>query len=435
MTKINKLEIENTKRVKAVAIEPTANGLTIIGGDNGQGKTSVLDAIAWGLGGNKYKPSNAKREGSVTDPRLKITMDNGLIVERAGKNSTLKVIDPDGVKAGQKLLDSFVEELAIDLPKFMDQTPAEKAKTLLQVIGVGDQLYQLEVQEQDFYNQRHALGQIKDQKAKFAKELDFYPDAPKQLVSASELIQEQQALLSKNAENERLRQNLEQIKRNYSFILSDIASLEDQLAGLKKDKEEMKAQLETATKSALDLKDESTDELEENIANIDEINRQVRVNLDKNKAEEDAAELKDQYDMLSGQIEEVREAKTKLLNDADLPLPGLSVDAGVLVYNGQQWDNMSGSEQLRVATAIVRKLKPECGFVLLDKLEQMDMKTLNEFGAWLEQEGLQAIATRVSTGEECSIIIEDGYAVVNETPEETPKVLPKETPTWKEGEF
>ena len=70
---------------------------------------------------------------------------------------------------------------------------------------------------------------------------------------------------------------------------------------------------------------------------------------------------------------------------------------------------MSGSDQLRVATAIVRKLNPECGFVLLDKLEQMDLHTLQDFGDWLRAEGLQAIATRVSSGGECQIIIEDGY--------------------------
>lgn len=63
---------------------------------------------------------------------------------------------------------------------------------------------------------------------------------------------------------------------------------------------------------------------------------------------------------------------------------------------------------LKVSTAIVRKLNPNCGFVLIDKLEQMDTETLQGFGTWLEQEGLQAIATRVSTGGECSIIIEDG---------------------------
>ena len=53
--KINKLEIENVKRIKAVKIEPTKNGLTIVGGNNNQGKTSVLDSIAWALGGDRYK--------------------------------------------------------------------------------------------------------------------------------------------------------------------------------------------------------------------------------------------------------------------------------------------------------------------------------------------------------------------------------------------
>ena len=119
-----------------------------------------------------------------------------------------------------------------------------------------------------------------------------------------------------------------------------------------------------------------------------------------------------------------------LLKSAELPLPELSVKDGELIYKGQQWDNMSGSDRLKVSTAIVRKLNPKCGFVLLDKLEQMDTDTLNEFGHWLEQEGLQAIATRVSTGDECSIIIEDGYVKGREPVED-----PAPQPTWKAGEF
>ena len=100
-----------------------------------------------------------------------------------------------------------------------------------------------------------------------------------------------------------------------------------------------------------------------------------------------------------------------LLDGAGMPLPGLSVERGRLVYDGAAWDCMSGSDQLKVATAIVRALKPECGFVLVDKLEQMDVQTLAEFGAWCEAEGLQVIGTRVGTGDECSIVIEDGTAV------------------------
>ncbi len=54
--KINRLEAENIKRVKAVMIEPTADGLAVIGGNNRQGKSSVLDAIMWVLGGTNTAP-------------------------------------------------------------------------------------------------------------------------------------------------------------------------------------------------------------------------------------------------------------------------------------------------------------------------------------------------------------------------------------------
>ena len=110
-----------------------------------------------------------------------------------------------------------------------------------------------------------------------------------------------------------------------------------------------------------------------------------------------------------------------LLADAKLPLDGLTVEKGELVYNGNAWDCMSGSDQLRVATAIVRALKPECGFVLVDKLEQFDPQTLQEFGAWAESQDLQIIGTRVSTGDECSIVIEDGYSSAQSIPTPTPQ--------------
>ena len=118
--------------------------------------------------------------------------------------------------------------------------------------------------------------------------------------------------------------------------------------------------------------------------------------------------MQEQIDTLSTKLEDVRSKRQSLLSGADLPLEGLSVKGGELTYLEQKWDCISGSDQLRVAVAIVQKLQPNCGFVLLDKTEQMDLETLSEFGAWLESEGLQAICTRVSTGSECSIIIEDG---------------------------
>ncbi|HEN2245531.1 TPA: AAA family ATPase [Streptococcus agalactiae] len=434
---INKLEIENVKRIKAVKVEPSSKGLTIIGGNNNQGKTSVLDSIAWALGGNKFKPSQAAREGTMVPPTLKITMSNGLIVERKGKNSSLKVIDPNGQKGGQQLLDSFVEELAINLPKFIDGTPKEKADVLLEIIGVGDQLAELELKEKELYNQRHTIGVIADQKEKFAKEQPYYNDAPKELISIADLIQQQQEVLAKNGENARKRQNLSVIQQNHQFKQSEVEHLKQQLATAEKQLQELSSDLEIAQRDTMSLIDESTAEIEENISNIEEVNRKVRANLDKDKAEEDAKQQREQYNILTNDIESIRQQKRDLLINADLPLEGLSVDEGKLLYQGQEWDNMSGSQQLIVATAIVRKLKPDCGFVLIDKLEQMDNITLEQFGKWLEQEGLQAIATRVSIGEECAIIIEDGYSVENKAHSfktaEGGSFAETVAPTWQGG--
>lgn len=429
--KITSLEAENVKRIRAVKVAPTAAGLTIIGGDNNQGKTSVLDALAWALGGDRFRPSQAAREGSAVPPHLKVTLSNGIVVERKGKNSSLTVVDPSGNRAGQQLLNAFVEQLALDLPRFLQMSDREKADTLLQIIGVGEQLAVLEQKERELYNQRHAIGQIADQKEKYAKEQTFWPDAPKDLISASDLIARQQDILARNGENQRKRAMVEIITRQVETLQTKVSDLAAQLSAAQEELAAKSADLETARKSAEQLHDESTEELERSIRDIETINAKVRDNLNREKAEEDARGYREQYDALTAELEKTRQAKRDLLDGAHLPLPGLGVEDGALTYQGQRWDNMSGSDQLRVATAIVRCLKPQCGFVLLDKLEQMDLTTLREFGAWLESEGLQAIATRVSTGGECSIIIEDGYVQGAERPV---PAEPKQN-TWKSGEF
>src|SRR5699024_5205635 len=144
------------------------------------------------------------------------------------------------------------------------------------------------------------------------------------------------------------------------------------------------------TRSAQDLQDESTAQLEQDIAGIELLNQKVRANLELERAEEETENLSEQVKGLTIQLEDVRQKRIDLLQSAPLPLPELSVQDGELVYKGRKWDCMSGAEQLMVATAIVRQLNPNCGFVLLDKLEQMDIETMQQFGTWLSSVGLQA---------------------------------------------
>jgi len=421
--KITQFEAENVKRIRAIQLTPSPTGLTVIGGRNNQGKTSGLDAIMWALGGERYRPSMAQREGSVLPPRSKVELSNGIVAERSGKNGDLKVTDASGRKAGQQLLNSFVEQLALDMPRFMQASNREKADILLRIIGLEKEVKALEQQESTLYNQRHAVGQIADQKTKFAKELPFYPDVPSELISAFDLIQQQQQILAKNGENQRKRELAQRLTQQKQDLKRQLNDLQERYRAVCRD-------CEIAQKSALDLLDESTDELESSIYRIEETNQKIRTNQDKAKAEREAESYREQYNSLTSRLDEVRQKKTNLLHGAKLPLPGLSVENGELVYQGKPWDCMSGSDQLKVSTAIVRSLKPECGFVLLDRLEQMDLETLQEFSNWMEQEGLQGIATRVSTGGECSIIIEDGCIQEADPASSLPGV-----PKWKAGEF
>lgn len=396
------IEIANLKRLKAVRLEPNEDGLTVIGGRNGQGKTSVLDAIAFALGGEKYRPTSLRRDGAIAETKIHIETDDGLVIERKGKNSDLSVYDSTGKRQGQKLIDTLVSKLAIDLPKFLNQNDKEKADTLLQILGIGDTLDKIDREIKSKYDTRTVVGRQADQKRKAASDMPYHEDLPDEPVSVQELIDQQQEVLSRNGVKERLKHDLEANKRQVASYRAQLKEIEATVAQLEK---------AIADAEEKDLSLEDTSELARQIAEHEETNRLIAENAVKRQREDEAADLSDQYDVLTSEIEALRKKKYDILKNAELPFPGLSVnDDGALTLDGKAWDCMSGSQQMIVGSAIASRLNPECKFVLLDKLEQLDLETLEEFDAWLVKNGLQALATRVSTNSdgECSLVIEDG---------------------------
>jgi len=406
--KITALEMANVKRIKALRLEPTQNGLTVIGGRNAQGKTSVLDAIAYALGGEKYRPTNLRRDGAVAETTIHVETDDGLVIDRKGKNSSLTVTDRDGRRCGQQLLDAVVGKLAIDLPKFLDASDREKAEILLRVLGVGDRLAAIELKEKSVYDTRTAVGRMAEQKKKAAADMPWHDGLPSEPVSISDLVKRQQDILARNG----LRA---EHRRVYEQDLSDLERTRERIDELRKTIGELERKAESIQASIAecdkDFTQEDTSELEAQIADFEETNRKISENAARTARENEADDLQDQYDTLTVELDGIRKEKADLLEGADLPYPGLSVSNGVLTLDGKSWDCMSGAQQMIVATAIAARVQPTCGFVLLDKLEQLDVETMREFDSWLREHGLQCLATRVSTGDECSIVIEDGEAV------------------------
>ena len=239
--KIMALEAENVKRIKAVALTPSPTGLTIVGGNNNQGKTSGLDALAWALGGDRFRPDAAQRDGAVAPAHLKVKLSNGVVVERKGKNASLTVTDPTGRRSGQQLLNAFVEPLALDLPRFMEATDKEKADILLRIIGIGTELHTRDMEIKALYDKRTFTGQLAAQKKHFAEELISYPEAPDEPVSASDLIRQQQDILARNGENQRLRAQYAELERQEQQCVDELKRTRERIAELEQLYQELDA--------------------------------------------------------------------------------------------------------------------------------------------------------------------------------------------------
>lgn len=409
--KIASLQMDNVTKIKALALEPTPDGLTVIGGKNAQGKTSVLDGICWALGGKRYEPDRPRRDGSVCDPYLRVVLSNGVVAERSGRSGALKVTDPSGARAGQALLDSFVESFALDLPKFMAASDKDKALALVRALGIDEELEKLDAQEAALSERRRDAGVIARQRAALADGLPFYEGVPDAEVDIADLTRMHVEAVERNVRNAQIRNAAE-------MALTELCAREDacdearrRLDECKKAVEEAECAYDEAKRRADEAQDADASAIADGIAEAEEVNAKVRANAARRAAEHERAETALAYEELTAQIEEVRKRRIDLLDGAQMPLPGLSVENGTLSYRGDSWGSMSASTQLTVATAVAHAVNPSCGFVLVDKLEQMDADTLADFARWCEAEGLQVIGTRVGTGDECTVVIEDGMAV------------------------
>lgn len=413
--KITALAIENCKKVKTVTFSPKPSGTTVIGGNNAAGKTSILDAIVYALGGEKMRPTNLKRDDSIGNPIIHIETDDGLIIERRGKNSELHVTDSTGRRAGQTLLDSLVSKFALDLPKFMNASVKEKTQMLLDLIPEKEQLMKLDADYKAKENTRLMVGREADKKEKAAEDLPFFEDAPEEQLSISELIAKQQAILARNGARAKARAELESNKNLLEHLKAEANRLYLELENVNG----RITETEFAIASAKEIDaDEDTTDLEKNIADFESVNERVKANAARAERIAEASDLRAQYNTLSTELADIKKARVALLQNANLPYPGLSINAesGELTLNGKSWDCMSGSQQLVVAASIASRMNPKCRFVLLDKTEQLDAESMAEFDKWCEAQDIQCICTRVSTGGECSLIIVDGQIAVNNLP-------------------
>ena len=140
--KIVKLKAENIKKLVAVEIEPTGAVVKITGA-NGAGKTAVLDAIYWALGGGdsvQQEPIRTGEDHAYTSLDLgDVVVTRNIHVRKEGDITSSVVVETkDGLryKTPQTFLDSLTGRLWFDPAEFCRQEPKKQVETLRQLTGV-----------------------------------------------------------------------------------------------------------------------------------------------------------------------------------------------------------------------------------------------------------------------------------------------------------
>lgn len=409
--KIETLLIRNFKRVEIADVELSESGLNIVGGANAQGKSTFLDAISFALGGKKYKPTNPHNlnaEGATAIIRTRLS--NGIEVERSGKSSALKVV-VDGQKGNQQTLNEFLNEFALDVGKFMRASDRDKGKALIEHLGIGDKLEHLDTKIKKLYDERTLVGRDAERKRKLADAMPVHDKAPEERVDVGKLIEEERQASNLNREHDERLRRMQSIKDEGVAIGDEIEELQRRIEKLNEKRKTLKTEYLEIQDKVKDFQPVDTAPILQKIEHAESLNKMWEDNRSAKAAEAEARNAEKERQDLTDEIETARQQRQALMDSLQMPIAGLVVNDGLLEYNGQQWDCMSGSERLKVSAAISRAFKPECGFVLIDELESMDWKTLSEFNEWAKGEDIQVIGAMVAdegkAGEQF-ILIEDG---------------------------
>ena len=420
--KIIKLTAQNVKRLTAVEIQPDGS-LVVIGGRNAQGKTSVLDAIQYALGGATDDKMPVRRGES----RGKVVVDLGDIVVRrsftAEGGTALVVEDADGKpqRSPQAILDALVGRLTFDPLEFSRQKPAAQAETLRKLVGID--FTALDTKRQQIYDARTSVN--REAKALSAR-IDSMPKhegVPENEIPVSQVIDEQAKAAETNRQNQAKRDAAGKLSNDVLVLSAEakktrdsIASLQSQLAREEQLLKELNVRADEAHKEVASLIDVDLAPFKTKAAEVEATNAKVRQNRDRAsvvsifKAKNQAA------DELTKQLEDIDAEKRKATNDAKWPIAGLGFDtAGGVTLNGIPLEQASSAEQLRLSVAIGLALNPKLKVLLIRDGSLLDDEALKQVAQMAEQNDAQVWIERVGKDAATSVVIEDGMIAGTKT--------------------
>jgi len=412
-------EGRNFKRISAVAWTADKRRLVLIGGENFQGKTTILDLICWLALGKKYAPSELIHDGAKR-AEGELLLSNGIRIQRreTAKSSSLDItrVDKEGgvVPGGQTTLNDMFGLVGLRLDKILNASDAERLRMLLEASGVDLDAINVKIDAHAQSRKAHASS-VKRLEATLGT-LTLRPDLPAEVPDVTALQAAYERAIATNQENATVRGQYTTGLANETQMVGNIQEHEQDIVKLQAELDEEKTvyaayrkRLKAAKKIVDGLTDEDVVAAQEAMATALTSGDAIRENAQYRSVKGQLADERTNVSTAETDLADARQSKIDAVKGSNLSDPQISIDAqDRLTYKGKPWDGMSGAERLLCACAMAHDITPKCGTLCVDGFDAFDANTQKQFEKYLDKWDLYAFATVTGVREDASLTIVDG---------------------------
>jgi DNA repair exonuclease SbcCD ATPase subunit len=406
---LNELRADNFKRLRAVRIEfPEGGGAVEICGANSNGKSSCIDAIWAAIGGAKAAPDVPIRAGAQ---KAEVELDLGdyRVVRRWDREgSTLIVTNASGEfqDSPQAILNGLFNRLGFDPLEFVRLRPKDQADTLRRVVGLD--FSEIDAERKSKYDARTEVNrEVKRLEARLAAMPEVDPADP---VDVMELTRSFKEASEHNKRVDAARARLDASRAEWEDANGEVERLEEELNAA----ENRRAKALVARDAAsVFLEGQAppidTDPIVEAMGEAQETNERARQHELRKTLETTLETTRETAGRLNDQIDDLDAYRQRRLAEAEMPVPGLSLEADEVTLNGVPLAQASSAERIRVGLAMAAAMKPGLRLVAIREGSLLDEASLREVAAWAAAHGYQVLVERVAGGPTgVGVVIEDG---------------------------